>query len=223
MPAGAARIAGGATMQVAVLGTGNVGSTLGLGWARRGHLVVFGSRDPDSGEVQRLLQQSNGKAAAATLPKAVERAEVVVVALPWPAAKAVLPTLAAALKGKILVDCTNPVLRWPLMDHSSGSGGEQLAAMVPNARVVKAFNSTGFDNMRDPRYPEGAATMFYAGNDAAAKQAVRGLITDLGFDPVDCGPLAQSLTLEVLASLWGSLASDPQIGRNIAFRLMRRA
>ena len=108
------------------------------------------------------------------------------------------------------------------MDHSAGSGGEQVARFAPAAQVVKAFNTTGFENMQNPSYRDGAVSMFCAGNDARAKQVVLALAKDLGFDPVDVGGLPQSHTLEILASLWGSLAYSQKLGRNIAFRLMRR-
>ena len=77
---------------------------------------------------------------------------------------------------------------------------------------MKAFHSTGFENMQRPMYEEGAVTMFYAGDDAAAKTVVHGLTKDLGFDPVDAGGLAQSHALEILASLWGSLAYGQRWG-----------
>jgi predicted dinucleotide-binding enzyme len=108
------------------------------------------------------------------------------------------------------------------MDHAAGSGGEQIAKLLPDVNVVKAFNTTGFENMQDPRYDEGAVTMFYAGDDDEAKRIVHTLAQDLGFDPVDVGGLAQSHMLEILASLWGSLAYGQKMGRGIGFRLMRR-
>lgn len=108
------------------------------------------------------------------------------------------------------------------MDHSGGSGGEQVARWAPGARVVKAFNTTGFENMQNPKFGHEVATMFYAGEDREAKKIVRQLVSDLGFDPVDAGPLSQAHGLEVLASLWGGLAYGQQMGRGIAFRLLRR-
>lgn len=80
---------------------------------------------------------------------------------------------------------------------------------------------TGYDNMANPRYPEGPVTMFICGDDDAARQAVAQLAQDIGFDPVDCGPLAQARLLEPLAVLWITLAVGG-LGRDFAFRLMRR-
>jgi len=167
-------------------------------------------------------QDAGAKCSSATVEDAARSGEVVVIALPWPVTKQVLPTLAGVLDEKIVIDATNPVAQWPAMDHAAGSGGEEVAAMVPSARVIKTFNSTGFDNIREPQYPDGPTTMFYGGDDPTAKGVVGKLIGDLGFDPVDCGPLSISMQLESLASLWGQLAMGRKMGRNIAFRLMRR-
>ncbi|HET9408583.1 MAG TPA: NADPH-dependent F420 reductase [Candidatus Sulfotelmatobacter sp.] len=207
-------------MRIAVIGAGHVGGALGLGWARAGHEVIFGSRTPNDPELKQLL--GGTKARAAEVRESAKQAEVVALAVPWGAVPAVLNEIVPELKGKILIDCTNPAKQWPDMDHSEGSGGEQVARLVPEAKVVKAFNTTGFENMQNPKYPEAAATMFYAGDDVAAKKVVHGLVKDLGFDPVDAGGLAQSHALEILASLWGGLAYSQKMGRGIAFRLMRR-
>ena len=206
-------------MRIAVIGTGHVGGALGLGWAKAGHEVVFGSRDPGGHDVKQLLKEN---ASAATVAEAVKGADVVALAIPWGAVPDVIEEIGAELRGKILIDCTNPAKQWPAMDHSAGSGGEQVAKLVPGTKVVKAFNTTGFENMQNPKFPDGAVTMFYAGDDADAKKAVHALVKDLGFDAVDAGGLAQAHALEVLASLWGTLAYGQKMGRSIAFRLMRR-
>jgi 8-hydroxy-5-deazaflavin:NADPH oxidoreductase len=78
--------------------------------------------------------------------------------------------------------------------------------------VVKAFNTTGYENMQNPQYGEGAVTMFYAGDDAGAKKIVDELAKDLGFDPVDAGGLQQAHALEIVASLWGTLAYAQKMG-----------
>jgi len=88
--------------------------------------------------------------------------------------------------------------------------------------VVKIFNTTGFENMADPNYLGGKLTMFYAGDDSGAKRIAHELAEALGFEGQDAGPLKQSYLLEVLASLWGSLAYGQKLGRGIGFRLLRR-
>jgi 8-hydroxy-5-deazaflavin:NADPH oxidoreductase len=208
-------------MKIAVIGTGHGGGALGTSWARAGHEVVFGSRTPDSTEVTQLLK-AGGKISSASLQQAAASAEVIALAVPWNAVSELLDIINIEISGRILIDCTNPSQQWPEMDHSRESGGEQVANWARNARVVKAFNTTGFENMRNPKFSHEAATMFYAGDDKEAKDVVRQLASDLGFDPVDAGPLSQSRALEALASLWGGLAYGQQMGRGIAFRLLRR-
>lgn len=208
-------------MKVAVIGTGRVGGALGTGWVRSGHTVVFGSREPDSSEVKQLLKSAD-KVKSASVQEAARTADIVVLAVPWKAVPEVLQLIASGVSGKVLVDCTNPAKDWPGMDHSGGSGGEQVARWASGARVVKAFNTTGFENMQNPKFERESASMFYAGDDKESKKLVHQLISDLGFDPVDAGPLSQSHALEILASLWGGLAYGQQMGRGIAFRLLRR-
>jgi len=208
-------------MRIAVIGTGHVGSALGQGWARAGHEVVFGTRDPQSAAIQKLAETSQNTRIA-FVADAVRVAEVIALAVPWSAVAEVLQDIGSSLDGKVLIDCTNPTKEWPKMDHAAGSGGEQVARLATAAKVVKAFNTTGFENMQDPKYPDGRVTMFYAGDDPSAKKIAHKLASDLGFDAVDAGGLSQSHSLEILASLWGSLAYGQKLGRGIAFRLMRR-
>src|SRR5690349_4130266 len=208
-------------MRISIIGTGNVGGALGTGWARAGNEVIFGTRDPKAADAAEMVSGLKN-AKVMSVADSVTAADVVALAVPWSAVPAALGPLAAALAGKILIDCTNPTTQWPKMDHALGSGGEQVARLAPKARVVKCFNTTGAGNMRNPKYGSEAVTMFYAGDDAAAKKLVHGLAGDLGFDPVDAGGLDQSFTLEIVASLWGTLSYTQKMGMNIAFRLMRR-
>ena len=208
-------------MRIAVIGAGHVGGALGSGWAQAGHQVTFAVREPDAEAAEQLLQLAP-QAKVVSIQESLAGAEIVALAIPWSAVPDLLRQIQPALAGKILIDCTNPTRGWPAMDHASGSGAEQVAALAPGAKVVKAFNTTGFENMHNAKYADGAVTMFYAGDDAEAKKTVHQLAADLGFDPVDAGGLAQAYALEVLASLWGVLAYGQKMGRGIAFRLMRR-
>jgi len=208
-------------MRIAIIGAGNVGSSLGTGWARKGHQVVFGVRDLSAPELSGLLSRVAGSTALAP-DKATASAEVVALAVPWNAAEQVVKSL-GDLQHKVLLDCTNPVMAWPKLDHAAGkSGGEQVAEWATGGRVVKIFNTTGFENMADPNYLGGKLTMFYASDDSSAKRMAHELAEDLGFEAQDAGPLKQCYLLEVLASLWGSLAYGQKLGRGIGFRLLRR-
>lgn len=188
-------------MKIGILGNGNVGGTLGKRWAQAGHDIIFATRDRASIE-------------------AAAKAEIITVALPFEAAQGVLESL--DLKGKILLDAMNPLLPnlAGLSVGTTTSGGEQVAQWARGAKVVKIFNTTGYNNMADPKYQGAATTMFYCGDDAAAKSVAKRLAADLGFDPIDAGPLENARLLEPLAMLWIWLAVKGGIGRDIAFRLL---
>ncbi len=210
-------------MRIGIIGAGNVGGTLGRAWAKKGHQVMFGVRHPADPKLRELLAQIGAGSSAGTVAEAAAAAELVALATPWGATQAALRS-AGNLAGKIVLDCTNPVapdLSGLAVGHTT-SGGEQVAAWAPGARVVKIFNTTGAGNMANPRFGAEAATMFFAGNDPAAKAVATRLAADLGFDPVDAGPLSAARLLEPLAMLWIHLAHVQQLGVNIAFRLMQR-
>lgn len=198
-------------MKIAVLGSGNVGTALGDGWSAKGHNVVYGSRSPE--------KESGKDRKFASVADAIVQSEVVALALPWDAVEPVLG--ANDLSGKLVIDCTNPISpSFELAVGSTTSGGETVARLAKGARVVKAFNTTGFGNMRDPKFGAVNLTMFYAGDDEAAKAIVNQLIGDIGFDPVDAGALKIARYLEPLAMLWINLSLT--MGRDIALQLIKR-
>ena len=208
-------------MRLAIIGAGNVGATLARAFAANGHEIILAARDTGSPRVQAALGTLGGQARALPVPQAVAAADAVVLATPWEGTQAAV-TSAGDLAGKVLVDCTNPLgPGFSLTLGHATSGAEQVAAWAPGARVVKAFNTTGYGNMANPRYPEGPVTMFICGDDAEARQVVLGLAQDIGFEAIDCGPLARARLLEPLAALWISLAVGG-LGVDVAFRLMRR-
>jgi 8-hydroxy-5-deazaflavin:NADPH oxidoreductase len=209
-------------MKVAIIGSGKVGGALGVGWARKGHEVIFGVRKSRDDEFNRLLARAGANAKAASVEVAARFADVIVLTVPWAAVEEVIKTL-GELQGKVLLDCTNPVSEWPAVDHGQKkSGGELVAGWAVGSRVIKIFNTTGYENMANPKYAEGNLTMLYAGDDLDAKKIAHQLAADLGFEPQDAGPLANARSLEVLASLWGALAYGQKLGRSIGFRLLHR-
>jgi predicted dinucleotide-binding enzyme len=209
-------------MNIAIIGTGSVGGNLARGWALAGHTIILGVRDPRDTRHAPLLAELGGKARAATPAEAARAAEVVVLATPWEATVALVKGL--DLTGRTVVDATNPLAPQlaGLTVGGDSSGAEEVAGAAPGAHVVKCFNTTGANNFLSPRFPDGPATMFYCGDDAAAKETVRGLGAALGFEMADAGPLSRARLLEPLALLWITQAYAQGQGREIAFRLMRR-
>ena len=191
-------------MKITFIGSGQVGGTLADRLERLGHQVTLAARDPNSSSVREVLVR-NPRVRVQAPTAAVAEAEVVFLATPYAANAQVLPELREALRGKILVDCTNPV--GPGLSHglkSVQSGSEVVQALVPEARVVKAFSIYGFENFADPSHPEHSVrpALLYCGADASAKAQVGALIDALGFQPVDVGGLEQALALEHLTLLW---------------------
>jgi predicted dinucleotide-binding enzyme len=206
-------------MNITIAGSGNVGRALGGGWRKAGHAITFAAREPDGAKAAELKREGFG---VVPLDDAAGTASVIVLAVPW---NAVATTLAALgpLAGKVLIDTTDPLkFTRQLAVGFTDSGGETVARLARGAHVVKAFSTTGAANMADSAYPGGKPMMAIAGDDAAAKQIVMALAADLGFDPVDTGPLTACRYLEPLAMLWINLAYTQLLGPNIAFALLRR-
>ena len=208
-------------MKIAIIGAGNVGGTLGTAFARHGHEVVFAARDPSSDKLREAVERAPG-ARAAAVAEAAASADLVVLATPWPSAEQAVRS-AGDISGKVLIDCTNPLAPdlSGLVVGQTDSAAESVARWAPGARVVKAFNTTGFKNMADPHYGDQRIDMYVCGDEPAARSTVMRLAEEIGFDPVDCGPLRNARLLEPLAMLWIWLAINGQ-GPDIAFKLLRR-
>jgi predicted dinucleotide-binding enzyme len=194
-------------VKIAVVGAGRVGGTLGERWAANGHEVVYGVRSPNDRRHSEL-------GSVADPADAARNADVVLLALPWTEVEGLVGVL--DLADTIVIDATNPL-------GASGdvSGAERLAKWAPQARVVKAFNTTGWESMADTAYPGGKAAMLVAGDDARAKEVALALAGELGFEALDAGPLTAARELEALATLWIRLTRSGH-GREIAFSLLRR-
>src|SRR5262245_53959515 len=206
-------------MNIVIVGAGNVGRALAQGWRKAGHSVTLAVRDPNERKNTALAEQG---LAVAAVKGAGRAADVVVLAVPWDAVPDTIEAL-GPLDNTILADATNPITgQSELALGFDDSAGETVALLAYRARVVKAFNTTGAGNMADSRYAGGKLVMPVAGNDAAAKRAVMGLAADLGFEPIDAGPLAMSRHLEPMAMLWIKLAHAQGLGRDFGFAILRR-
>jgi predicted dinucleotide-binding enzyme len=161
------------------------------------------------------------------VPEAARDANVVLLSVPWDSAQAALAA-AGDLRGRILIDATNPVpltaegLRQGLVIGHTTSGGEQVARWAEGARVVKAFNTTGWQNMADPVYGSHGLSMLLCGDDAEARKVVAELARQLGFEPVDVGPLRSARYLEAVAMLWIDMAILQGFGTSFGFQVVKR-
>lgn len=206
---------------ISIIGAGNVGMALGRAFTAKGQPVVFGV--PEPARHADAVAALGGLARVADVDAALAASDLAILAVPYDA----VAGLAARLpdwQGRVLVDATNP-LAPGLAGLSLGtttSGAETLAAAARGARVVKAFNTTGAENMADSRYPGGLPVMPVCGDDAEARQRVMALATLVGFEAVDFGPLSAARYLEPFAMAWIHLAIKQGHGRRFAFSLLRR-
>ena len=208
-------------MSISIIGAGNVGMALGQAFARRGESVVYGVPEPS--KYEDAVAALGDKARITTTTEAIAASDTVILAVPY----AALSTIAQSVpdwQGKVLIDATNP-LAPGLSGLSVGtgtSGAEELSKLAHGARVVKAFNTTGAENMADSRYAKGAPMMPVCGDDAQARQRAMALATLIGFEAVDMGPLMAARYLEPFAMTWIHLAIKQGHGRRFAFAMLRR-
>jgi hypothetical protein len=200
-------------MKIAIIGRGAVGGALGAALARAGHPIVYGVRAPSAAD-----EASNARAA--------HDADVVILATPWPVTAAALAAC-GPLPGKIVIDATNPLgmgeQGLELTQPPEGSGAQALARVAPGARIVKCFNQTGFTTMADAGVYDVRPLMMVAADDAEARGVAARLASDIGFEALDAGPLANARLLEAVAMSWIDLAMKRGLGRDFAFAVIRPA
>ncbi|HMF12977.1 MAG TPA: NAD(P)-binding domain-containing protein [Gemmataceae bacterium] len=213
-------------MKVGVLGSGDVAKSLAAGFLKHGHAVTVGTRDrtkPAGWAAKHVGAQVGSFAEAANF------GELVVLAVKGAVALDVLRAAGAAnLAGKPIIDATNPIA-----DASPASGVlkffttldeslmERLQREFPAAHFVKPFNSVGHLFMVNPQFPDGPPTLFICGNDDVAKQTVRGVLDQFGWETADMGTVEAARAIEPLCMLW----CIPGFLRNQwshAFKLLRR-
>jgi len=208
---------------IAIIGTGNVGRALGSRLAHLDHKVLYGTRNPTSRKMLDLLQQSGGNAVALEISEAVKKADVVVLAVPWTKAQAIVQSV-PDWKGKILVDCTNALNEdlSALTVAPTTSAAEEIAKWAKGAAVVKAFNSVGSRVMANPQFGTDNAVLFICGNELEAKTIIKTMGEGLGFDVTDAGDLISARYLEQMAMFWIHLALRQKMGSDFAFKLLKR-
>jgi hypothetical protein len=187
-------------MNIAIIGAGNMGGALAKRFAGAGFGVAIA--DNGSGKAEAAARDAGASAHAARAMDAVANADIVVFAAPFGAAREALAPLAHALAGKIVIDITNPISAdyMSLTIGHSTSAAEEVQKLVPAARVVKAFNTVLAQVLSEgPDFGGQRVQVFVAGDDATAKETVKGVVAKLGFEPVDAGGLANARYLEPIA------------------------
>jgi predicted dinucleotide-binding enzyme len=195
--------------QVGVLGSGEVGRRLAAGFASRGHDVMIGSREPGKPELSEWLSGDGAGIRAGTFAETAAHGELVALAVLGNAAEEAIAVAGPErFAGKVVIDATNP------LDFSGGfppklsicgedSLGERVQRALPDARVVKAFNTIGNQYFVDPSFSDGLPTMLIAGDNAEAKRTVSDVVADFGWpEAVDIGGIEGSRELEAICIAW---------------------
>jgi predicted dinucleotide-binding enzyme len=191
-------------MRIAVIGTGNIGATLGAGFARAGHTVTLGSRNPSD--------DKSDAAPVADIASALRDAEAIVLAIPAKAVSEFLASHGPALDGKLVIDATNNI------GAASANAAAAIAQAAPNARYARAFNTLGWENFAAPTFDGVAADLFFSAPETD-RDVVERLISDIGLRPAYLGPDKQDLVDSVLP-LWFTLA-QLRGQRHLAFRVLQ--
>jgi len=188
---------------IAIIGTGDVGRALGPAFAAQGHTIVYGSRDPSRRGLAGLIEKTGPDASAKTQAAAAADADVIVLAVPGMLAGDIARNL-GDLSGKIIIDPTNPMER-SFMTFRHGvdtSNAEIIQAIAPDAHVVKAFNTLGWETMVVPESAGGPVSIPLAGDSGSAKQFVAELAEGMGLEPIDVGPVEHAHWIEGMLILW---------------------
>jgi predicted dinucleotide-binding enzyme len=217
-------------MNIGILGTGDVGKVLSAGLKAAGNAVMIGTRDPLSGKLTDWLARDGKGVQVGTFSQAAAFGEVIVFAVGWAHARAVIDLAKPAnFKGKAVLDACNPLAleregQAPVLVLGyTDSAGEQVQRWLPEARVVKWFNTVGYPHMVKPNFGGEKPDMFICGNDAAAKATAGELARQLGWPPViDLGDITKSRYLEPLAMVWITHLFNNGFNFNHAFKLLRK-
>ena len=207
-------------MKIAIIGAGNVGSALGERWNESGHHIIYGVRNIEDEKYTKLKEYAQLR----TPTEAADQSDVIILATPWSSTKEIIQGLGTSVKNKVLVDCTNPLKPNLAGLEISGetSGAEQVAQWATGAKVVKSFNTTGYNIMSSPVINDQKTAMFIASDDEDARKTVAELAQDIGFEAIEMGALSSARLLEPFALMWISLAYKHGFGRDFGFSIQRR-
>ena len=208
-------------MRIGILGSGLMGAKLGTIFARAGHEVVFSYARSDA-KLRRLAREAGHGARAGTPAEAARDADALLLAVHWSRVPDVMRR-AGEIDGKVIVSCSMPMNAndTHLVIAHKWSGAEELAKRYPRARVVAAFNTVPSEvlfSVHASRRKRPRPSLVCCGDDAKAKKVAVRLIRDVGFDPIDAGPLTMARSIEPFVMLVARLAYEDERGPAVAYR-----
>jgi predicted dinucleotide-binding enzyme len=206
-------------MKIAIIGTGNVGTALGINWNKSNHEIIYGSRNPQDEkhvELEKFAQ-------VLTLSQAAMQGDVIVLATPWQGTEEAIHEMGSTLNAKIVIDATNPLKSdfSGLLLYGDTSGGEQIAKWAPTSKVVKALNSAFAKVMEHPEINGVKSMMLIAGDDVPALNTVAGLVDDLGFQSQKMNGISNSRLLEMVGLTLITLGYKEGLGNEIGLSILK--
>lgn len=214
-------------MKIGILGSGEVGQSLGTGLVSLGHDVKLGSRDAKNPKTVAWAKKAGARASTGTFAEAAAFGEWIFLATLWSGTEnAIKLANPKSFAKKIVVDATNPLVfeegKPPRLALGfDDSGGEQVQRWLPDAKVVKCFNTSGNAHFVKPNFPGGPPDMFLCGNDASARKNVAELCQSFGWGVVDVGDITGARLLEPMCILWVDYGLRTGTW-NHAFKLLRK-
>jgi predicted dinucleotide-binding enzyme len=204
-------------LRIGIIGTGNMAMALGKALFAAGHFVAFGSRRPETRKEFHIEVGTDTRLYG--VRAAIDAGEIVIITLPYKEVAATVRKHAESLRGKVIIDITNPFAAQP----NNGDSGAQVTATAigDGARVIAAFKTNFSNTFEQPVDSTGEPReVHYAGDDEEAKEVVAGLIREIGFKPVDCGSLAEAVVLDHMVPLMIRLdATEHASSRKSSWRI----
>jgi predicted dinucleotide-binding enzyme len=217
------------SLHIAILGAGDVGSTLGRKWASAGHTIAFGVKNPASEKAQSLREELGEHILIGSPTEALAESAIALLAVPGAAVEEIIATHAQLLDHKIIIDATNQITKGKSEATKQWQGQGVLNSLrtlqthAPNAQVYRAFNTYGWEAFAEPIYNGIQADLFYCGPEGSALTVVEQLIAEIGLRPMRLGDLDQIEMVDTILQLWATLALFQNKGRNnIAFKVLNR-
>ncbi len=196
-------------MKIAIIGAGNIGGTLGRKWARTGHEVRFGVRNPADSKFDSLRSVGT----VLSVAEALVSADVILLSMPGGAVADFAEQHGATLAGKIVIDSTNSVRNAHMNNLAV------LKEKSPEAKLIRAFNTLGWENFEVPQINGVQIDLFYCGH-TESRTTTDQLIAEIGLRPIYIGDLDLAAVLDGMTRMWFALALAQGRGRRIAFKLM---
>ena len=208
----------GKATKIGIIGSGRIGSTFGALWAKAGHEIMFSDRDAEV--AKKAAEGAGPKARTGSVEQAIAFGDVVLIAVPYGALPAIAQQVGPQLKGKVVIDPNNPV---PARDGELGAQAKEkgaavsTAAILPGAKLVRAFNSWGYQTMaREANRPAPRMAIPVASDDAGALKIGVQLVSDAGFDPVPAGSLAASKAFDLGSSVSGKVMTADEMRKALS-------